>query len=182
MFILYVIFQSFVCLISVFHSSVLSPQYIKYNRYVLQRKYEGSNSPSSGDWDKEEHMFLVCVYNVSPDQPYTIFKAPISSTSQDIITQVITLQYMKYLCQKCASLYVPLTFIVIFRYGDGQNATPYTHLLLSYYVSYRLLDSLVVECWLRVREVPGSILSQGPRHTKDVIKMVPVVPLFSTQH
>ena len=27
---------------------------------------------------------------------------------------------------------------------------------------YRLLDSLVVECWLRVREVPGSIPSQGP--------------------
>ena len=46
----------------------------------------------------------------------------------------------------------------------------------------RLLDSLVVECWLRVREVPGSILSQGPRHTKDVINIVPVVPLFSTQH
>ena len=47
---------------------------------------------------------------------------------------------------------------------------------------YRLLDSLVVEYWLRVREVPGRIPSQGPRHTKDVIKMVPVVPLFSTQH
>ena len=47
---------------------------------------------------------------------------------------------------------------------------------------YRLLDSMVVECWLRVREVPGSILSHGPRHTKDVIKMVPVVPLFSTEH
>jgi len=28
-------------------------------------------------------------------------------------------------------------------------------------------------------ELPGSIPSQGPRHTKDVIKMVPVVPLFS---
>ena len=27
---------------------------------------------------------------------------------------------------------------------------------------------------------PGSIPRQGPRHTKDVIKMVPVVPLFST--
>ena len=26
----------------------------------------------------------------------------------------------------------------------------------------RLLDSLVVECWLRVQEVPGSIPSQGP--------------------
>ena len=48
--------------------------------------------------------------------------------------------------------------------------------------TYRLLDSLVVECWLRVREVPGSIPRQGPRHTKEVIKMVPVVPLFGTQH
>ena len=47
---------------------------------------------------------------------------------------------------------------------------------------YRLLHSLVVECWLRVREVPGSIPSQGPCHAKDVIKMVPVVPLFSTEH
>ena len=28
----------------------------------------------------------------------------------------------------------------------------------------------------------GSIPSEGPRHTKDVIKMVPVVPLFSTEH
>ena len=46
----------------------------------------------------------------------------------------------------------------------------------------RRLDSLVVECWLRVRELPGSIPSQGPRHTKDIIKMVPAVPLFSTQH
>jgi len=33
-----------------------------------------------------------------------------------------------------------------------------------------------------VREVPASIPSQGPRHTKDIIKMVPVVPLFSTEH
>ena len=33
-----------------------------------------------------------------------------------------------------------------------------------------------------MREVPGSIPCQGPRHTKDVIKMVPVVPLFSTEH
>ena len=45
---------------------------------------------------------------------------------------------------------------------------------------YRLLDSLVVECWHR--EVPGSIPSQGPRHTKDVMKMGPVVPLFSNEH
>ena len=49
-------------------------------------------------------------------------------------------------------------------------------------MSYSLLDSLVVECWLRMREVPGSIPIEWPHHTKDVIKMVPVVHLFSTQH
>ena len=49
-------------------------------------------------------------------------------------------------------------------------------------LTHILVDSLVVECWLRVREVPCLIPSQGPHHTKDVIKMVPVVPLFSTQH
>ena len=49
-------------------------------------------------------------------------------------------------------------------------------------IIHRLLDSLVEECWLRVQEVPGSIPSQGPRHIKDVIKMVAVVSLFSTQH
>ena len=44
------------------------------------------------------------------------------------------------------------------------------------------LDSLVVEC-------PGIEYgrsqvqsSQGPRHTKDVIKVVPVVTLFDTEH
>ena len=47
---------------------------------------------------------------------------------------------------------------------------------------HRLLDSLVVEYCIRVREVLGSIPSQGQRHTKDVIKMVPVVPLFNTEH
>ena len=40
--------------------------------------------------------------------------------------------------------------------------------------AHRLIDSLVVECWLRVRKVKSLIPSQGPRHTKDVIKMVPV--------
>ena len=43
-----------------------------------------------------------------------------------------------------------------------------------------LVSKLIVQCWRPVREVPYSIPSQGPRYTKDVIKMVPVVPLFST--
>ena len=47
------------------------------------------------------------------------------------------------------------------------NTWKQTHI---YMYIYRLLDSLVVQCWFRVQEVPGSIPSQGPRHTKDVIK------------
>ena len=56
------------------------------------------------------------------------------------------------------------------------------NMLKDHLVKHRLLDSLVVECWQRVREVSASIPSQGPRHTKDVIKMVPVVPLSGTRH
>ena len=53
---------------------------------------------------------------------------------------------------------------------------------LKLFVSDRLLDSLVVECWIRVREVPGSIPSQGQRHTKDVITNGTSSALFSTEH
>ena len=62
----------------------------------------------------------------------------------------------------------------------GHQVSPISpmHVLL---IVNRLLDSQVVECWHRMREVPVSIPSQGPRHTKDVIKMVPVIPLFNTQ-
>ena len=46
---------------------------------------------------------------------------------------------------------------------------------------FHQIDSIVVEYWHRVQEVWSSIPSQGPRHTKDVIKTVLVVTLFSTQ-
>lgn len=52
-----------------------------------QRKLESENN--TGDWESVEQVFLVCVYNVAPDQPYTIFKAPTSSNAQDIITQAM---------------------------------------------------------------------------------------------
>uniref|UniRef100_A0A0L8ICG3 Phosphoinositide phospholipase C n=2 Tax=Octopus bimaculoides TaxID=37653 RepID=A0A0L8ICG3_OCTBM len=54
-----------------------------------QKKKMDSTDDDSAVWDSEENMFLVCVYNVSPDQPYTVFKAPVSSTAQDIITQAM---------------------------------------------------------------------------------------------
>ena len=65
---------------------------------------------------------------------------------------------------------------------------PPLHLSCQVYVEDVALERLLGcrhhhhRCWLRVREVLGSIPSQGPRHTKCVIKMVPVVPLFSTEH
>ncbi|GAB6024048.1 hypothetical protein CHUAL_008768 [Chamberlinius hualienensis] len=40
------------------------------------------------DWEEEE-TFLVCVHNVSPEIPYAILKAPVSSTSMNIITQAL---------------------------------------------------------------------------------------------
>ena len=74
--------------------------------------------------------------------------------------------------------YVVVVVIVVSNYVKKENML----FDASHWRPYRLLDSLVVECWLRVREVPGSIPSQGPRDTKDVIKIVPVVPLFGTHH
>lgn len=40
------------------------------------------------DGDGSDKTFLVWVYNVSQDQPYTVFRALTSSTAQDIIAQV----------------------------------------------------------------------------------------------
>ena len=69
-----------------------------------------------------------------------------------------------------------ITPFVVRVYNTGWHSSAFT------WFPNRLLDSLVVECWHEVREVLGSIPSQGPRHTKDVIKMVLVVHLFSTQN
>jgi len=58
----------------------------------------------------------------------------------------------------------------------------FIYIVLYNIKSNHLFDKLVVKCWLQVRQVSLSIPSQGPCHTKDVIKMEPVDPLFSTEH
>ena len=78
--------------------------------------------------------------------------------------------------QKCDCLPISKSFVYLYH---SEILLRYIGLTRRY---YRLLDSLVVEYLLRVRVVPGSIPSEGTRHTKDVKKMVPVVPLFSTEH
>ncbi|KAG8182202.1 hypothetical protein JTE90_004139 [Oedothorax gibbosus] len=40
-------------------------------------------------WTDGEEAFLVCVYNVAPDQPYAVLKAPTTSTAQDIVAQAL---------------------------------------------------------------------------------------------
>ena len=75
-----------------------------------------------------------------------------------------------------------ILIVKLTTYSENKRPVPLAFIVPFTDKQYRLLDSLVVECWLRVREVPGSIPSQGSRHTKDIIKMVAVVPLFSTEH
>ncbi|XP_014666625.1 PREDICTED: 1-phosphatidylinositol 4,5-bisphosphate phosphodiesterase epsilon-1-like [Priapulus caudatus] len=53
------------------------------------KRKESVQEMSGNDWDVGEQMFLVCVYNVSRDQPYTILKSAVSNTVHDIITQAM---------------------------------------------------------------------------------------------
>ncbi len=56
-------------------------------RTVFSKKGD-STEVNITDWDSHEQSFLVCVYNVSQDQDYTFLQVPMSSTSQDVVTQV----------------------------------------------------------------------------------------------
>uniref|UniRef100_T1IQR7 Phosphoinositide phospholipase C n=1 Tax=Strigamia maritima TaxID=126957 RepID=T1IQR7_STRMM len=54
-----------------------------------KRKAQQQQNTELDEWDEEEATFLVCVHNVSPEIPYAILRAPITSSSQDIITQAL---------------------------------------------------------------------------------------------
>lgn len=55
----------------------------------ILRRQDSDNVDEFSSWN-DDHLdnFLVCVYNVSPDQPYTILKASSTSTAQEIIQRV----------------------------------------------------------------------------------------------
>ncbi|XP_077544076.1 uncharacterized protein LOC144156122 [Haemaphysalis longicornis] len=61
---------------------------IKSSSNQERRKGE-SGASGLTEWSDGQGTYLVCVYNVSADQPYAILKAPISSTAQDIIAQAL---------------------------------------------------------------------------------------------
>lgn len=60
-------------------------------RAKRQDQNNTGNDEVIADWQEEHEneTFLVCVYNVSQDQPYTILKASVKSLCQDIITQAL---------------------------------------------------------------------------------------------
>lgn len=64
-----------------------------YNQKEKQKRQDtdlsGGTELNSAWNDDTEDTFLVCIYNVSPDQPYAILKAPTCSSSQDIIAQAL---------------------------------------------------------------------------------------------
>ena len=97
--------------------------------------------------------------------------------------QIDSVRYIFDLNEILIKILFKKSFMMCYRRTLRAKGFPPTYFsTYSLSIQHRLFDSLVVECWHRVRGVPGSIPSQGPRHTKDVKKMVPVVPLFSTQH
>ncbi|RWS03101.1 1-phosphatidylinositol-4:5-bisphosphate phosphodiesterase epsilon-1-like protein, partial [Dinothrombium tinctorium] len=65
--------------------------------------------------DDRLENFLVCVYNVSHDQPYAILKASVNSTAQDIISQALL---------KARRLEDPKNFVICeeIEVGDRQAA------------------------------------------------------------
>ena len=141
-------------------SNLLQPQSI-YALIIL------NNEQSS----ETNAQFLKAYYSYTP-----IYKKQFNLEHQESIRK----QDSKHL-KKCLVQQSPISFQLTFNRVSFWTVLSFI-MLMFYDEFYRLLDSLVVQCWLRVREVPGSIPSQGPRHTKDVIRMVPVVPLFSTEH
>lgn len=70
-----------------------------------------NETPTS--WDDDD-TFLVCVYNVSPDIPYAILKAPINATAQDVLAQSLL---------KARRMEDPNSFVLIEELEYGSTST-----------------------------------------------------------
>ncbi|XP_071477015.1 uncharacterized protein [Diadema antillarum] len=72
-------------------SSQSAYDFLRTPRSLFYRMYRRHRSDewTSMDSDSSDKTFLVWVYNVSQEQPYTVFTALTSSTAQDIIAQAM---------------------------------------------------------------------------------------------
>ncbi|KAK4312307.1 hypothetical protein Pmani_016237, partial [Petrolisthes manimaculis] len=75
---------------------------------------EGEVSEEAKGWEEEDN-FLVCVYNVATSIPYTILKAPTSSTAQDILAQALV---------KARRMEDPTRFVLVEELEYGQLTEP----------------------------------------------------------
>ena len=78
-----------------------------------KRDSEANSDDETKGWE-EDSNFLVCVHNVSGQIPYTILKAPMSSTTQDIIAQALV---------KARRMEDPSHFVLVeeLEYGQLRN-------------------------------------------------------------
>ncbi|CAB0031789.1 unnamed protein product [Trichogramma brassicae] len=74
----------------------------------------GSGSEQSSHIWAEADTFLVCVYNVSPQIPYTILRLPVTSASQDVVAQALV---------KARRMEDPKKFVLMeeLEWGGGTN-------------------------------------------------------------
>ncbi|KAK7070498.1 1-phosphatidylinositol 4,5-bisphosphate phosphodiesterase epsilon-1 [Halocaridina rubra] len=75
-----------------------------------KKNNEGEVTEEAKGWEEEDN-FLVCVYNVSSQIPYTILKAPTSSTAQDILAQALV---------KARRMEDPARFVLVEELEYGQ--------------------------------------------------------------
>ncbi|XP_071517355.1 1-phosphatidylinositol 4,5-bisphosphate phosphodiesterase epsilon-1-like isoform X2 [Panulirus ornatus] len=79
-----------------------------------KKNVEGEVNEEAKGWEEEDN-FLVCVYNVSSQIPYTILKAPTSSTAQDILAQALV---------KARRMEDPTRFVLVEELEYGQLTEP----------------------------------------------------------
>ncbi|XP_033632686.1 uncharacterized protein LOC117294412 isoform X1 [Asterias rubens] len=71
------------------HLNHLKTQSLRSPRFPRNHRRHRSDECTSVDAGTTDKTFLVWVYNVSQEQPYTVFRALVNSTAQDIIAQAM---------------------------------------------------------------------------------------------
>ncbi|XP_038070793.1 uncharacterized protein LOC119739790 isoform X2 [Patiria miniata] len=71
------------------HLNHLKTSSLRSPRFPRNHRRHRSDECAALDASSAEKTFLVWVYNVSQEQPYTVFRALVASTAQDIIAQAM---------------------------------------------------------------------------------------------
>lgn len=98
-------------------TSITSIRRVSERRATYTAGEENEPTSAAGDgttaWDDDD-TFLVCIYNVSPDIPYAILKAPINASAQDVLAQSLL---------KARRMENPNNFVLIEELEYGSTGT-----------------------------------------------------------